>query len=110
MMGGLSLICDAVLRLIGPTSLGDIQPSLEWMPEFRAAIENNFGWILTILGAGAVVYGLYLGINLARTDSTEKAQEAKKRIVNFFIGIAILIGLALLMYYLLGAIPTWFPA
>ncbi len=106
-MGGLSLICDAMLRLMTPSSLG-IEANLEWMTEFKSDIENNFGWILILLGAGAAVYALYLGINLARSDSTEKAQEAKKRIVNFFIGVAILIALALLMYMLLDKVPQWF--
>ena len=108
-MGGLTLFCDTMLRLVSPTSLGEVKPNLTWMEEFRNSIKDNFGWILVFLAAGAAMYGIYLGINLARMDKEEKALEAKKRIVNFLIGIAVLVALGLIMFMLLEVIPTWFP-
>ena len=107
-MGGLTLLCDSMLRLLGPTSLGEVHPNLTWMQEFTEQIKANIGWILVVLASGAIMYGLYLGVNLARMDKEEKALEAKKRIVNFFIGLAILVCLGLLLFFLLEAIPTWF--
>ncbi len=108
MMGGLSLFCCSMLRLISPASLGAVNPNLSWVDEFKTTMKDNIGWILVFLAAGAAMYGIYLGINLARMDKEEKALEAKKRIVNFFIGLAILVALGLIMFLLLEVVPTWF--
>ncbi len=101
-MGGFSFL-SAMLRL-APSSL-DVRPDLSWMTEFKEGIDANLPWILLTLGAGAVLYSIYLGVNIARADKEEKAQEAKKRIVNFFIGVASGVALIGLMYLLFDQIP-----
>jgi len=102
------MFCDAMLRLITPSFASSVDVNLDWIDEFESDLIEYLPYIMTILGAGAVLYSIYLGVNMARADSSEKAQEAKKRIVNFFIGIAIMIGLILLMLYLIHNIRGWF--
>ena len=63
---------------------------------------NNVKWPLLILVAAAgSIYAIVLGVQMARADSTEKREEAKKRVINVLIGMAIAVGLILLLSFLL---------
>lgn len=42
--------------------------------------------ILIVLLSVATIYSVVLGVNMARADSGEKREEAKKRLINFLIG------------------------
>ena len=66
---------------------------------------NNVKWPLLILVAAAgSIYAIVLGVQMARADSTEKREEAKKRLINLLVGIAITIGLILFFTLLIRTI------
>ena len=52
--------------------------------------------ILIVVAAAGTIYAVVLGVNMARADSAEKREEAKKRVVNVLIGMVIIIALILL--------------
>lgn len=68
-------------------------------------LDNDFGWIetiynsimtilvpiLAIVAAAGIIWAIVLGIQMARADSTEKREEAKKRLIGLVVGIAILV-------------------
>lgn len=69
---------------------------------------NNVKWPLLILVAAAgTIYAIVLGVQMARADSTEKREEAKKRVINVLIGMAIAVGLILLISLFMSNLPNW---
>ena len=101
---------DTIMRLTtSPSSLfGAVSVDVSWMTDLTNAFDNNIGWIITLLTVGMMTYGIYLGVNIARAENSDKAQEAKKRLVNFLIGVVIGILILWFLRYLMGIIPTWF--
>lgn len=59
--------------------------------------------ILSILGAAGMIWAIVLGVNMARADSTEKREEAKKRLISLIVGVVIMI--ALIFFFLFGFQP-----
>lgn len=63
-------------------------------------IKNVLVPILGIVGAAGVIWAIVLGINMARADSAEKREEAKKRLISLIVGIVIMV--ALIFFFLFG--------
>ena len=59
--------------------------------------------ILGIVGAAGIIWAIVLGINMARADSTEKREEAKKRLIGLVVGIVVLI--VLVIFFSVGFVP-----
>ena len=78
-----------------------------WLEKLLGAVENIVGPILIVVGAIGVIYAIYLGVMLAKAENAEKREEAKKRIVNVLIAIAITAVLIFIMY-LFSANVDWF--
>lgn len=84
--------------------------------------EKNFGWVkdvanvidsltwplIILVSSAGAIYAIVLGVQMARADSTEKREAAKKRVINVLLGVAIAVGLTLLLKLLMTYIPTWF--
>ncbi len=47
--------------------------------------------ILAIISAAGILWAIVLGVQMARADSTEKREEAKKRLIGLIVGIVILV-------------------
>jgi len=78
-----------------------------WLENLLSALESIVGPILIVIGSVGVLYAIYLGVMLAKAENAEKREEAKKRIVNVLIAIAITAALIFLMY-LFSANVDWF--
>ena len=78
-----------------------------WLENLLAAIEGIIGPILIVIGAVGIIYAIYLGVMLAKAENAEKREEAKKRIINVVIAIAITAVLIFLMYLFSNNID-WF--
>lgn len=78
-----------------------------WLEKLLGAIESIVGPILIVVGAIGVIYAIYLGVMLAKAENAEKREEAKKRIINVLIAIAITAVLIFIMY-LFSANIDWF--
>lgn len=55
--------------------------------------------IIVVLSAGTI-YAVILGVNMARADSSEARDAAKKRLINVIVGFAVIIVLLLVIYAL----------
>ncbi len=80
-----------------------------WFPDADAdklkKLDTQFGWveqiyngimtilvpILAIVAAAGIIWAIVLGVNMARADSTDKREEAKKRLIGLVVGIVILV-------------------
>lgn len=59
--------------------------------------------VLSILGAAGIIWAIVLGVNMARADSAEKREEAKKRLISLIVGIVIMV--ILIIFFLVGFEP-----
>ncbi len=74
------------------------------------ALNVALGPILILLGSAGAIYAIVLGVNLSRAESADKREEAKKRLINFVIGIVAAIILLVLLKLLvknIDSILTW---
>lgn len=79
-----------------------------WVANIVDAINQLLYPLLILVGTAGVIYAVYLGVNLARADSADKQQEAKKRMINAIIGLASIIALILLLKLFCNSIlPMW---
>ena len=64
--------------------------------------------LLIVIGTAGTIYAIILGVNFARAESSDKREEAKKRIINFVIGFVVtLVLLILLLLFVKFAPSIW---
>ncbi len=78
-----------------------------WVTKISTAINNLLYPILILVGSAGLIYAIYLGVNLARADSADKQQEAKKRMINALIGLASIIALIMLLWLVCSNLANW---
>lgn len=78
-----------------------------WVYDVKDVIDQILWPVLILVAAAGTIYAVVLGVNMARADSTEKREEAKKRVINVLIGMAIIIGLILLLKLFLEILPNF---
>lgn len=83
------------------------QAGFGWLDGLLSALEKIVGPILILVATVGVIYAIYLGVLLAKAENAEKREEAKKRIINVVIAIAITAVLIFLMY-LFSSNVSWF--
>ncbi|MBR4745550.1 MAG: hypothetical protein IK070_02455 [Clostridia bacterium] len=62
--------------------------------------------LLIVLGTAGTIYAIILGVNFARAESSDKREEAKKRIINFVIGFVVTIVLLVLLLLFVKFAPA----
>ena len=85
-----------------------VSDQFSWIERITKFIDSILWPILIVVAAAGTIYAVVLGVNMARADSTEKREEAKKRVINVLIGMAIIIVLILLMKLFTGPIMESF--
>lgn len=63
--------------------------------------------VVTLLATGGSIYAIILAVNMAKSDSAEKRETAKKRIIGVLITMATLIILIFGLKLLLENLPNW---
>lgn len=88
-----------------------INPDFKWVIDIVNAVNTLLYPLLIVVGAAGTIYAVVIGVNMARADSTEKREEAKKRLINVIVGLAIIIALILFFKLFISVIlPAFFPA
>lgn len=64
-------------------------------------------WIFGFVGLAATVWAIYLAITMARADSAEKREEAKKRVIYCIIGVIVCVLFILIAQFVIAEIPNW---
>ena len=72
-----------------------LQGGGDWLPKLLTSIEWILWIALILVGACGSVYAIYVGVKMARADSSEQREEAKKRLIGLVVGIVILVVLIL---------------
>ena len=69
----------------------------QWLEKFFEVLYPVLYAILAITGAAGAVYAIFLGISMAKADTTEKREEAKKRMINTIV--AVVVAIALILFF-----------
>lgn len=72
----------------------------EWLSGILNFIESAMLPILIVLLSISAIYAIVLGVNMARAESAEQRDGAKKRIINFLIGAVTIIVILVIVYVL----------
>ena len=78
--------------------IGTLDPGNEnygWLTKLLNSIEWVMWIALILVGACGAVYAIYVGVKMARADSSEQREEAKKRLINIIVSIVVTIALIL---------------
>ena len=93
------------MSMLATADAGDVSISV---------LEKVLNWIWLIMSpllgiaiAVAMIYAIVVGAKMARADSAEQREEAKKKVVYTVIGIAVAIGLMLILLLLKSKLPDW---
>ena len=90
------------------TSAAEKGFDLGWIKELLTALEWILWVALILVGACGAVYAIYVGVKMARADSSEQREEAKKRLINIIVAIVVTIALILFFNLLLPVILNAF--
>lgn len=69
------------------------------LPILKVIDEAMIPILICVIAAGTI-YAVVLGINLAKAESSDKREEAKKRLINAIVGFGVIIVLLVVMYVL----------
>ena len=78
-------------KQLSPTQVTWLDNTYGWVEKIYSAIMTILVPILAIVAAAGIVWAIVLGVQMARADSTEKREEAKKRLIGLVVGIVILV-------------------
>lgn len=99
----LTSLADKIMRMgvpaLAAADEGGLDTGIEWVDTLIGVIKSVLVPILIVVSAAGALYSIVLGVNMARADSTEKREEAKKRLVGLIIGLVAMI--ALILFFLL---------
>lgn len=79
----------------------------EFLDPIVSVLKSVLVPLMILVGTAGMIYAIVLGVNLARADTTEKREEAKKRMINAIIGLVSIIALILLLTIFVNNIDTW---
>ncbi len=77
---------------------------LGWLTQLLSALEWVLWVALIIVGAAGAIYAIYIGVKMARAESSDQREEAKKRLINIIVSIVVTIALILFFNILLPLI------
>ncbi len=76
----------------------------EWVGKLCGALKNVLGPILAVVSAAGAIYAVVIAIQMAKADSGEKREEAKKRLISVIVAVVVLVVLVLFFMWLLPLI------
>ncbi len=78
-----------------------------WLGQIVAFLGNILIPVTIVILAAAVVWCVYLGIQLARAEDAGKAGEIKKRLINVAVAFIITLAAVWIISSLMAFIPIW---
>lgn len=89
------------------TEYKDPESKYHWVYQLCEALNNILTPILIIVATAGLIYAVVLGVNLARADSADKQQEAKKRMIYAVVGLVSIIVLIILCKLFIANVDTF---
>ncbi len=66
-----------------------------WVKTLNTTLKNILGPILAVVAAAGAIYAVVIAIQMAKADSGEKREEAKKRLISVVVAVVVLVVLVL---------------
>ncbi len=82
--------------------------SFSWLGPIAKFLDDALIPVVIIVGALGAIWIIILGVNLAKAESSDKATEAKKRLINVIIAILAVIILVFLLAFFVSKLPVMF--
>ena len=79
-----------------------------WLQPIAKFLDDAIIPVVIIVGALGAIWIIILGVNLARAESSDKAAEAKKRLINVIIALVSVILLIFLLALFTNNANKWF--
>ena len=79
----------------------------KWLGQIVAFLGNILVPITIVILAAAVIWCIYLGIQLARAEDAGKAGEVKKRLINVAVAFLVTLVAVWIIALLMAYVPTW---
>ena len=73
-----------------------------WVKTLNTTLKNILGPILAVVAAAGAIYAVVIAIQMAKADSGEKREEAKKRLISVIVAVVVL---AVLILFFLVFMP-----
>jgi len=84
--------------------------ALAFLEPIVKALEDILPAILIVVGTAGTIYAVVLGVNMAKAETADKREEAKKRVINVIMALVITIVLILLFRLFISELPGWLGA
>ncbi len=95
-------------RKICSTNGGYVWPAgMDWVDTIVGTVFTILWPLLALVAAAGIIYAIYLGVQLAKAESSDKQDEAKKRIITAIIAMAVVAACILLVQLLMTLLPGW---
>ena len=80
----------------------DINEDFGWVQTLNATLRTILVPILSVVAAAGAIYAVVIAVQMARADSGEKREEAKKRLISIIVAVVVL---AVLILFFLVFMP-----
>ena len=78
-----------------------------WVTNITDFLKTLLPYVLIVVATAGTIYAVVLGVKMAKAEDASAREEAKKRIINFIIALAITVVLILLLQLFANNIGTW---
>lgn len=78
-----------------------------WVTSITSFLRTLLPYVLIVVATAGTIYAVILGVKMARAEDASAREEAKKRIINFIIALAVTVVLILLLQLFATYLPTW---
>lgn len=80
----------------------DINKDFGWVKTLNATLRTILVPILSVVAAAGAIYAVVIAVQMAKADSGEKREEAKKRLISVIVAVVVL---AVLILFFLVFMP-----
>jgi len=78
-----------------------------WVRDIVNFLNTLLPYVLIVVATAGTIYAVVLGVKMAKAEDAGAREEAKKRIINFVIALAVTILLIILLNLFVKYLPNW---
>lgn len=93
-----NFILNVMMRFVGATDWSSVKENTDmpgWIANILVPIlevlDSLLVPVIIILGVAGMIYAIVIGVQYAKAESSDKREEAKKRLINAVIGVVIML-------------------
>lgn len=82
----------------------DIDKNFGWVKTLNSSLKQILVPILSVVAAAGAIYAVVIAIQMAKADSGEKREEAKKRLISVIVAVVVLVVLIIFFLFFMPMI------